>query len=192
MDGLSENIASVKEYLDNSEAEREQIIAESRKIIRLSKKAIHSIHLGEDPTDDLETMKKMMVSLISSVKQCGDTGPLADAMMEYAEASLLYDVVTGNVLRSPEELAITKTSWLMGLADTIGEIRRVIVTMLMSSKIDEAMSLFTKMEAICEELLMFDVPDAVLPIRRKQDVARSLVERTRSDLMNAKIFKTTI
>ena len=31
------------------------------------------------------------------------------------------------------------------------------------------------------------VPDAVLPIRRKQDIARGVVERTRSDLFTARM-----
>jgi translin len=33
--------------------------------------------------------------------------------------------------------------------------------------------------------MRFDYPDALIPIRRKQDVARSLVEKTRGDIAGA-------
>ena len=73
----------------------------------------------------------------------------------------------------------------MGLADTVGEIRRVIVGSLMDGDRKRAKALFAAMEDIAEELLMFDVPDAVVPLRRKQDIARGIVEKTRSDMLNA-------
>ena len=75
----------------------------------------------------------------------------------------------------------------MGMADTIGELRRIVLTHLMESDADTAKELFSVMEIMCEGLMMFDVPDAILPIRRKQDVARGVVEKTRSDLLNAKM-----
>ena len=102
-------------------------------------------------------------------------------------AEILCSSVYGEKLPSYEDLGITPQAWIMGMADTIGEIRRAIVTRLMNGRTDEAFSLFSVMEAMCEELLMFDVPDAILPIRRKQDVARGIVEKTRSDLMAAKL-----
>ena len=55
----------------------------------------------------------------------------------------------------------------------------------MDTDIDEAKYLFSIMDELCEGLLVFDVPDAILPIRRKQDIARGIIERTRSDLLNA-------
>jgi translin len=57
----------------------------------------------------------------------------------------------------------------------------------MDTNIDEAKYLFSIMDELCEGLLVFDVPDSILPIRRKQDIARGIIERTRSDLLNASI-----
>jgi translin len=38
------------------------------------------------------------------------------------------------------------------------------------------------MEDMFLVIMRFDYPDALIPIRRKQDVARSLVEKTRGDI----------
>jgi translin len=78
----------------------------------------------------------------------------------------------------------------MGLADTIGEIRRVIVGCLMNGDTDRAKALFAAMEEISEELLMMDVPDAVVPLRRKQDIARGIMDKTRSDMLGATVRRS--
>jgi translin len=56
---------------------------------------------------------------------------------------------------------------------------------LMSDDIEKAKRVFDRMEIVCDSVLSFDVPEAILPIRRKQDVARSVMERTRTDITNA-------
>lgn len=192
MEGLKEIVSSVEKELVKTEEKREYALAESRKIIRLSKKIIHAVHLEEPSDKDREAIRKQISDLIDNVSDCQwilVSGPLADAMMEYSEAEILCSSVYGEKLPSFEDLKITPQAWIMGMADTIGELRRVIVTKLMNGKTDDAFSLFSVMEEMCEELLMFDVPDAILPIRRKQDVARSIVEKTRSDLMAAKLSR---
>lgn len=190
MNGLKSTMDAVASELAASEKRRELALSESRKIIRLSKNMIHAIHVGQPCDAERTEMESRMGSLIDGVSSdMLVSGPVADAMMEFSEAELLADAVGGSDLRSFTELGITPQSWIMGLADVVGELRRVIVTRLMDSDMDGARSLFSSMEEICEELLLFDVPDAVLPIRRKQDVARSIVEKTRSDLLNATIAR---
>ncbi len=186
MEGLKETVREVTDAFAEAEKKRDLALAESRKIIRLSKNVIHAIHVDADYTESMKEMEGRMSSLVSGLS--GDmllSGPAADAMMEFAEAELLSDVVSGRRLRSPSELGITPQSWAMGLADTVGEIRRVIVRKLMDDDDARAKVLFEAMEDIAEELLMFDVPDAVVPLRRKQDVARGIVEKTRSDMLYA-------
>jgi translin len=66
--------------------------------------------------------------------------------------------------------------------------RRALLDMLMEGDTERAGALFSEMEEICGEIMLFDVPDAILPIRRKQDVARGLKETTRTDLANAVVM----
>jgi translin len=46
------------------------------------------------------------------------------------------------------------------------------------------------MEEISEELRMMDVPDAVVPLRRKQDIARGIMDKTRSDMLGATVRRS--
>ncbi|MGN1045098.1 MAG: RNA-binding protein [Candidatus Methanomethylophilaceae archaeon] len=168
--------------LSNEEKEREEAIALSRKAIRLSKNIIHAIHTDDVYDDAREELRTLMTALSGKNRTFAK-----DAMMEYAEAEILISAVSGVRTPTPDELGIDGGSWLMGMADTIGELRRIVLTRLMESDVDTAKELFSAMEVMCEGLMMFDVPDAILPIRRKQDIARGVVERTRSDLLNAKM-----
>ena len=61
----------------------------------------------------------------------------------------------------------------------------MVLAYLIDGKVDDARVLFERMEAVGDNVLGFDVPDAIAPIRRKQDVARSIIEKTRSDITNA-------
>lgn len=177
--GLETILNGITKELADREVSRESTMADSRKVIRLSKKVIHAVHNGEDHS----VARKEMHDIVGSLDR--NETSAADAMMEFSEAEILVSIVEGRRLPSPEDLGIDGGSWLMGMADAIGELRRVILTLLMDSDLNNARSLFLAMEELCEGLMMFDVPDAILPIRRKQDVARSLLERTRSDLLNA-------
>ena len=169
----------ISERLAEKERIREESISTSRKVIRLSKNMIHAIHAGEDCSGPRKEMCDMVLKMDRAQSAS------LDAMMEYSEAEILYAIVNGLEMPTPEDLGIDGGSWLMGMADAIGELRRVILTRLMESNLESAKALFSSMDELCEGLMVFDVPDAILPIRRKQDVARGLLERTRSDLLNA-------
>ncbi len=186
MNGLRESAESAASALSEAEKKRDLAIAESRIIIRLSKNVIHAIHVGADHDDISKEMRTKMTNLVSKLE--GDRllyTSAADAMMEFAEAEILDDVVSSRPIRGHVQMGITAESWVMGLADSIGEIRRVIVTCLMAGDTARAKTLFAAMEEITEELMLFDVPDGVVQLRRKQDVARGIVEKTRSDMLGA-------
>ena len=50
--------------------------------------------------------------------------------------------------------------------------------------LEDAANMFDLMERLFGMLMMFDHTEAVLPLRRKQDALRAVVERTRADLTN--------
>lgn len=47
------------------------------------------------------------------------------------------------------------------------------------------------MEELSDAIMIFDVPDAIVPLRRKQDISRGVMEKTRSDMMMAKLMFDT-
>ncbi|MFA6709866.1 MAG: RNA-binding protein [Candidatus Methanomethylophilaceae archaeon] len=192
MKGLSETVSYVNERMEELETKRELAVASSRMIIRKTKRVIHSIHMNEDHVDALMELERNMEKLNSDLRNDPEifySGVVEDARMEYAEASLLSAVVLEKAIPSFDTLRITPQSWIMGLADCIGEMRRMVLSRLMTDDLEGAMYMFSEMEDASNELLMFDVPDAILPLRRKQDIVRGIMERTRADVTNAILMK---
>ena len=76
--------------------------------------------------------------------------------------------------------------YLLGLGDVIGELRRFALDALRFNKIEEMQRMLSLMEKIYSELVFFDYPKAIVPgLRRKTDIGRSLVEKTRGDAATA-------
>jgi translin len=111
--------------------------------------------------------------------------PVEDALTEYAEAMVFDSVVNGGDVPSFHDLGIDPRPWVLGLADCLGEMRRVVLASLMSEDTRRAEMMFLDMERIFYTIMLFDIPEPILPIRRKQDIARGVMERTRTDITNA-------
>ena len=183
--GIAEEALDI---LQDTESRRERAIRCSRDVIRETKKMIHSIHVSED----VSGTKKTLLQLVSELKACMGTDPLMmsisnadDALAEYAEAMILDSIMKNETVPSFVELGIDPRPWVLGLADCLGEMRRVVLTALMSEDTHRAVSMFSNMETVFHTMMLFDIPDSIVPIRRKQDIARSVMERTRTDITNA-------
>jgi translin len=110
-------------------------------------------------------------------------GYTQDALKEYAEAALVYALVEDNAIPTPEELTLEPATYLQGLAEAVGELRRRCLDMLLKDKTDEAERLLGEMDDIYAILVTMDYPDAITGgLRRLTDVARSIIERTRGDI----------
>ena len=185
---LTEIAGEALTTLQDAESRRERAIRCSRDIIRETKKMIHSIHVSEDDPRSKETLLKLVSELrgwVGSDPLMTGIGPADDALAEYAEAMIFDSVMKGNDIPSFGELGIGPGPWALGLADSLGEMRRAVLTSLMSEDVGCAVSMFSKMESVFHTIMLFDVPEAILPIRRKQDIARGVMERTRTDITNA-------
>jgi translin len=174
--------------LGDAESRREHAVRCSRDIVRETKKMIHLIHVSEDHSGP----KRALMELVSELAaRTGDDplvkgiGPADDALAEYAEAMILEAVVKDCEIPSFRELGIGPGPWVMGLADCLGEMRRLVLTSLMAENVQQAVSVFSCMEEVFHTVMRFDIPDAILPVRRKQDIARGVMERTRTDITNA-------
>ncbi|NLL94380.1 MAG: RNA-binding protein [Thermoplasmatales archaeon] len=183
--GFMESMERAREELALAENSRERAIGKSRALIRASKAVIHAVHSGADPTVPLESMESLFGDFPGEDARWG---PVTDALAEYAEARILVAVAEGCAIPTWESLGVDPGAWAMGLADSVGEMRRLALGRLMAGDLAGAEAVFRTMETVADGLMLFDVPDAVVPLRRKQDVARGVVERTRSDLAVAKVM----
>ena len=141
MKGLTENIESINKKMTAIEVKRESAIAMSRSIIRRTKNMIHAIHQGEEFMSIQGELKASVRDMISKLKDEPSvlySAVVEDAMMEYSEALILSAIVRKKDIPSFESLKITPQSWMLGLADVIGELRRIILTYLMKGDMAKA------------------------------------------------------
>ena len=188
MNGSCGAVADAAKRLSELEMKRNKAMESSRIITRKTKNMIHAIHVRDDYAAIADDIRKDVDELNDYLKDELSVyylGVVQDALGEYAEAFIFASVVERKDVPSCDSLGITPQAWLMGLADSIGEMRRMILAYLLDSDLENARYLFERMDSIGDDVLSFDVPDAIVPVRRKQDVARSIIEKTRSDITNA-------
>ena len=188
MKGRSDAVKNAADILSEIEKSRTSAMESSRVITRNTKRMIHAIHVGEDCKKESERLQDDVSALIEDLKDCPSvfhSAVVQDALGEYAEAMIFSAVVNGKDIPTYGSLRITPQAWVMGFADSIGEIRRMILACLMDDDLERAKELFSSMDEMGDDILGLDIPDAIVPIRRKQDVATSIIEKTRSDIANA-------
>ena len=185
MRNLDEIAVGLQEELDEKDTVREIAIKSARVIIRLSGSAVHSIHGGEDATQMLATALDEVARLKSLLEIHPDiwtSGLVSDALQEMTEAALVHSISMGEDLPTPQDLGVPPAPYLLGLADTIGEVRRFALISLREGELRDAIAYLDIMEEMFLVLMRFDYPQALVAIRRKQDIARSLVEKTRGEV----------
>ena len=86
----------------------------------------------------------------------------------------------------PDELRVEYAAYLNGLGDVVGELRRHVLDLIRRDSFEKAEVFLGIMEDIHATLMDFDYPDAITKgLRRKTDVSRGLIEKTRGDVVNA-------
>lgn len=178
---MSSILGKIKDELDEKDRRREEVFALAREIRRASTKAIREIHSENFEAADklLAKVKEMVISLNQSDRPFTF---IQDALQEYAEASITYALLRKTTPPTPEKLGIPSEAYILGLADTIGEIRRHILDSMRRDRYDDLEEYLDVMDELYHEIMAFDYPNALLPIKRKQDIARVLLEKTRGEV----------
>jgi translin len=168
--------------------ERDRALAQARTLTRHCANAIRAIHRDEHPLarQHLDEARQLVQSLQANLKDLPElfyAGYTQDALKEYAEAALVYALIDNDDFPSPEDLLLEPATYLQGLAEAVGELRRRCLDMLLKDKPSEAERLMGEMDDIYAILVTMDYPDAITGgLRRLTDVARGIIERTRGDL----------
>ena len=190
-DGLSEIADSVRAYLDAKHKAREQALALTREVIRLSANAIRNVHRRQfDVADELLAKAKSNLDLTKAgLTDHGDifhAGFVHDAQKEFAEANTTLAFIAGRPLPTPESLGIMGAAYLNGIGETVGELRRHLLDALRSGDIQHCEEALDAMTDIYDALVTMDYPEAVTGgLRRTADAMRGILERTRGDFTMA-------
>jgi translin len=178
----------IRQKFDLRNAKRDQALAQARRLTRACSLAIRAVH-----RDDKETMEMHLAeagALADTLRQellnypeLFFAGYTQDSLKEFVEASVTCALIQNQPLQTPEELLVEEATYLNGLAEVVGELRRRTLDILRHGYSQEAERLLGFMDEIYSVLVTMDYPDAITNgLRRQTDVARGIIEKTRGDV----------
>jgi translin len=180
--GVEESLKGIEGNLQEVLGRRERILKTSRDCISLCSKAIVHLHTGK--TGEAQREIKEAEKILKGLRKEASAGTLsrylASPEAEFVEAVSVEAIVLGMAIPRAKELGVSGEGYLMGLLDTVGEVKRLLLDAIMRSEIDKAKKYFELMESLYSVLSPFAVFDNVVNgLRRKIDVARMLTEDVR-------------
>jgi translin len=189
MDHLDDIAERIRAEFDRITEARDKTLIQTRTLTRHCAHAIRAVHRMEKDkaAEELAAARTLAEQLTTKLAQEHPdlyfTGYTQDALKEYAEAVIVSALVGGGSLPSPEALGLEVNTYLKGLAEAVGELRRRCLDILRGGHSQEAEVLLNHMDEIYAVLTTMDYPDAVTAgLRRQTDITRSIVERTRGDI----------
>jgi translin len=188
MDRLDEIAERIHLSFNAQTAARDRALSQSRLLTRHCANAIRAVHREENDLalQNLDEARQLAQALQEGLAEYPDlyyAGYTQDALKEYAEASLVYALILDEPLPAPEELQVEHNTYLQGLAEAAGELRRRCMDILRHRHSKEAERMLSAMDDIYTVLVTMDYPDAITGgLRRLTDIARGVTERTRGDL----------
>ncbi len=178
---LDDILDDIRDEMDEKDKQREKTYALCREIRRSSTRAIREVH-REDYQEATRFFKKAKEIVYSMNDSDMSFSFAQEALLEYAETATAMAFLRKEAPPSPADLGVPSAAYVLGLADAVGEIRRYILDSIRKGELDDLEYFLDLMDDIYHRIMAFDYPTALLPIRRKQDMARILVEKTRGDV----------
>jgi len=188
---MEEILNKVENRLREINLVKEKTLALSREIILSCRKGIQDIHNGDldDARKRLRVASRKvrnLYRLLEGFPELKNAGYIENAVQEYVEAKCLYSIERRKTIPDPDKIGVSYITYLLGLCDTIGELRRFSLDAMKEGEIDRANDYLGFMERIYNHIAEMDYPPA---LKRKRDIARSLIEKTKSELAVASCEK---
>ncbi len=181
---VKKSLNDISKSLQVSHDSREILIRNSREVIISCSQSIIAVHKG-----DLKTAKKKVQEskkLLSSLKKkaVGDLKRyLITPEQELVEAFSLIAIFEKKDIPSIKTMGVSNESYILGLLDCIGELKRLIYDKIRTGDSKDASRIFDIMQNLYQCLYPLAIYDKfVKETRRKLDVNRILVEDARSAL----------
>ena len=188
MHKLSKIADEIRANFDTRTAARDQALALARQLTRAGSLAIRAVHRNahEEMEEHLAEARALANKLRDNLAEHPDmyfAGYTQDALKEFVEAKVTCALIQNQPLHTPDELGVEPATYLNGLAEVVGELRRRTLDILRSGYSQEAERLLGTMDDIYSVLVTIDYPDAITNgLRRQTDLARGIIEKTRGDL----------
>jgi len=182
MSGIQGSLEEIDKGLKDVQERREKLIKGTRDVVMLCSKSIIDLHRSQvdDAKNKMEEAKAMLKDFRKYAKE-DLYRYVSVAEQELVEAHSLRAVMENTPIPMMHELDVTGPSYLTGLLDCVGEIKRLVYDRMRSGNEKDAEKLFSVMEAIYNAIYPFAVYDNIVSgLRKKLDVARMLIEDIRA------------
>lgn len=188
MEKLEQIAEQIRKEFEARTSARDQALANARQLTRACSLSIRAVHRDdfEAMQEQLEEAHHLADALRNSLAAYPDffyAGYTQDALKEFVEANVTCALIRNQPLPTPEELVVEPATFLNGLAEVVGELRRRTLDILRHGYSEEAERLLGYMDEIYSILVTMDYPDAITNgLRRQTDLARGIIEKTRGDI----------
>jgi translin len=179
----------IRREFDQKTALRDAALKQARELTRHASLAIRAIHREDhsEAQSEIDQARELAQALTNTLRtehpDLFFAGYTQDAIKEYCEACLTVAMIKGEALPTPQELEAEPPAYLNGLTETLGELRRRCLDLLRPGYSAEVERLLVMMDDVFTQLLTMDYPDAITDgLRRRTDLARGIIERTRADI----------
>ncbi len=176
------SLQKISKSLEDVHNSREYLIKNTREVVILCSQSIISIHKGDLKTAHKKVQEaKKVLSRNRKMAKSDLRRYLITPEQELVEAYALLSIVEGKPIPSAKSLGVLNESYVLGLLDCIGELKRLVFDKIRADKSKDAEKFFELMENLYLHLYPFATYDKIVrEARRKIDVNRILIEDTRS------------
>ena len=176
------SLDEINRELRSIEERREILIKNTRDMIMLCSRSVIALHNNEmDNACNQISQAKIMLNKFKEYAKTDLQKYIAVAEQEFVEAYVLKSIVEESSLPTKNELNVLGSSYLTGLLDCIGELKRMVYDRMRAGKAEDATKLFAIMQDLYSVVYPFAVYDNLIPgLRRKLDVSKMLIEDIRA------------
>jgi translin len=183
----------IKKILEEEDEIREKALKDLREILMDSAVSVKLTHKGDfkkaeniinDCIEKLEKIKKQLKKYPEIYYQ----GFLHQTEKEVIEALTTLKIIKEKDI--PEINSFDPISYLHGISESVGEIRRYLLDRMREGKIDDFEDYLKIMDDIYFFLLNFPYNDSITrSLRRQIDYVRAIIEKTRGEITTYYLFK---
>jgi translin len=179
---LQQSLRIINAELKEAEERREKLLKGTRDVVSLCSKSIVDLHHGkQDEAKEKLRKANMMLAEFRGYTKDDLQKYLLVPEQEFVEASVLISVVEDSEIPGSLDLKVSGPAYTIGLLDCIGECKRRVYDKVRKGSLAEAQNLFNFMEEIYGLVYPFAIYDNLVGgLKRKLDVAKSLIEDVRS------------
>ena len=179
---VKSSLQGISKSLQTSNASREFLIKNTRDVVILCSHSIIAAHKGDLRLAKQKIKKAEAVLKVNQKKAKNEFKKyLITPEQEFVEANSFLAVVENKEIPSLKSLNVSDESYILGLLDCIGELKRLVLDNIRNGQLKEADRIFNVMENLYQSLYPFAMYDKIVKeTRRKLDVNRILVEETRA------------